>query len=148
MRQILFAFIFISLSFGEIYSQDSIVRYFPETNQIESIFHVNHQTNQELYHGPFVVFYPNGSAMSRGSYSLGQLHGWQESFDQNGILLEKKRYTNGILNGEHTLYYPSGNLKERKLMINGKIQGEYRFYPDAAEAAPEKIEIYQMGIKK
>lgn len=129
-------------------TQDTIKTYYDaEQTQVKSTHCFKSQGTGKMYHGTFSEYYLNQNVKSSGNYALGQLHGDYSEFNEQNTLTLKCRYTNGILNGEHKSFYASGNIKERKLYINGKLQGDRKFYPDKKDAAPDKIEKYQMGTK-
>ncbi len=146
--QKLFFLLIVFLFSLDIFAQDTLIVFFPNTpDHIQSWHLVKPYNGSKLYHGDFTIFYKNGKAQEIGSYSLGELHGNYNTFAENGTPVLSCRYTNGILNGEYKTYYKSGNLKERKLYINGNIQGEYRYYEDVKNSKPTQVVNYKMGVK-
>lgn len=80
--------------------------YFYEDHSLRTIIHFEN----DLYHGTFEAFNPNGSISVKQEYYEGQLNGDQILYWPNGNIKSISNYINGIQIGEFKYFEENGNL--------------------------------------
>ena len=111
--------------------------------------------SQGELHGPFRMYWPDGSKKAQCEYKGGKLVGMyadfykdgqlrlgvefddrgletglSESYWPNGKLEYEIHYKNGLEEGPYKTYWPNGQLEVECTMISGLEHGEYRMYKE------------------
>ena len=89
----------------------------------------------DLYHGSYLEWHPNGNLKQRLYFNEDKLEGLQEAFSSSGLLITRAHFSNGIKSGPYSEWHPNGQLKVQAYFKNGNLDGDY-------------IEWFENGIKK
>lgn len=77
-------------------------------------------------HGPFEMFYADGTKWKIGGFQNGKEHGRSQAWWKNGKPAFDATYVNGGLDGKLERWYANGKLWETATYANGRLTGPYR----------------------
>ncbi len=77
-------------------SHSEAIVYYPKTYQMKYKYHMQ----DNIFHGPFEAYYPNGTKSIVTTYCDGQLHGKLYWYDAAGTLVNSEEYDMGKPTGE------------------------------------------------
>ena len=98
-------------------SIDSRVETYPDgSTRAEYSFYVDKTTQEQVKHGPYVLYYKDGQIQSEGTYEDGLQTGIQTEYYENGIKKEDQFYRIGQPDSTWTTYSETGQplLNARK----------------------------------
>ncbi|MDQ3142235.1 MAG: toxin-antitoxin system YwqK family antitoxin [Bacteroidota bacterium] len=73
----------------------------------------------DMYHGPYFVYYPSGKIKVEGQYENNVTVGDWKAFFENGQIKETVRMSDNQENGPFKEYYPNGKLKAEGTYLEG-----------------------------
>ncbi|HZH04236.1 MAG TPA: hypothetical protein VEY30_10650 [Myxococcaceae bacterium] len=81
------------------------------------------RTQDEVFHGPYVDYHPNGSIASRGQYDHGFRSGRWTFFDAAGVKTGETEFAKGDYHGTRIEFFADGHKKSETLWRVGKREG-------------------------
>ena len=102
------------------------------------------ESGQQILHGTFVEFYPNGNRFSAGSYAHGKRHGPWKFWYEDGPAARVARYQLGVPEGRWLWYRSDGTRSREASYANGKLDGESVYFAEDGKA-PRRLESFREG---
>lgn len=79
-------------------------------------------------HGPYVVFWLNGTIQSEGQFENGVKTGHWYFYDQKGVKTQETDFKGPVYHGTHVEFHPNGQRKIVASYVEGHQQGmEHRY---------------------
>lgn len=79
----------------------------------------------DMQHGIFKTFFPNGQVMDSCRKAHGRTEGWLVSYDEQGHPREKAEYRQGVKEGLDREYFPEGPVKSEIRYHQGRRDGPF-----------------------
>ena len=89
---------------------------------------IKSKDGQQIKHGPYEMWYPDGQQRTEGRYTKGLKDGHFTTWYRTGMVHMKESYVEGYRDGVFETLFANGFTKERAQYKMGKLDGPYQIY--------------------
>jgi len=96
------------------------------------------EMKDELKHGKYIGYHPDGSIFEESTYIDGKVHGIRSLFyEGNKKIKTTEKYVNGIMDGLFEEYHTNGQVAFTGLFVNDAMQGIWKKYNESGQLLEE-----------